>query len=149
MDAGGNLYGTTDEGGSPNCYCGNVFEVSPNEIGGWTFTALYNFNGLPDAVYPTGSLTIDSAGSLYGSTYEGGAYGAGAVFQLSHTAGGWTETVVYSFETIGGGTNAPGGVVVDRAGVLYGTTEYGGAFNFGTAYELTPSSTRPGASVPH
>jgi uncharacterized repeat protein (TIGR03803 family) len=146
--AAGNFYGTTYEGGSPNCYCGNVFEVSPNQNGGWTFTTLYNFNNLPDAQSPDdGSLTIDSAGNLYDSTDNGGAHDVGAVFQLSHMAGGWKETVLYSFDNPSGGLHAQGGVVLDRAGDLYGATSVGGTNNNGTAFELTPSSIRPGASV--
>ena len=149
MDAAGNFYGTTAEGGAPTCNCGNVFEVSPGESGGWTFTVLYSFNNLPDAGAPGASLTIDSAGNLYDASYEGGAYDYGAVFQLSHTAGGWTETVLYSFNSLDSGIGASSGVVLDRAGDLYGSTGRGGTYDFGTAYELTPSSIRPGASAPH
>jgi uncharacterized repeat protein (TIGR03803 family) len=149
MDAAGNFYGTTAEGGAPTCNCGNVFEVSPGESGGWTFTVLYSFNNLPDAQGSVASLTIDSAGNLYDASYQGGAYDYGAVFQLSHTAGGWTETVLYSFDSLDSGIGASSGVVLDRAGDMYGSTGRGGTYNFGTAYELTPSSIRPGASAPH
>jgi hypothetical protein len=129
--------------------CGTVFELSPGENGGWTYTILYSFNNLPDAQQPRDSLTIDSSGNLYDSTYTGGAYDYGAVFQLSHTARGWTETILYSFDSPDSGIGAIGGVILDRAGDLYGSTTHGGTFYFGTAYELTPSSIRPGASAPH
>ena len=75
FDSQGNLYGTTESGGSSTICdggCGTVFELSPNN-GGWTETALYSFCSLSecaDGERPlTGPLVQDSAGNLYGTTY--------------------------------------------------------------------------------
>jgi len=138
-DKSGNLYGTTMFGGAQ--IFGIVFELSPSS-NGWTETVLYNFSGGADGGIPTnGGLVFDQEGNLYGATENFGAYGYGVVFKLSPSSGGgWTENVLHSFaetESDGGG---PTSVVVDRKGNLYGTTTQGGAYRFGTAFQLTPSS---------
>ena len=95
FDAGGNLYGTTAEGGTYGV--GTVFEVTPAAGGGWTEKVLHSFNGT-DGYYPLASLIFDAAGNLYSTTQYGGAYGYGTVFELTPTAGGgWTERVLHSF----------------------------------------------------
>ncbi len=84
MDAAGNLYGSTNEGGAYNF--GTVFKLSPGG-GGWTYSSLYDFcpGGWPctDGAFPNGSLTIDSAGNLYGTTTDGGVTGGGVVFEVT------------------------------------------------------------------
>ena len=151
FDTAGNLYGTTDTGGGSGCNnvgCGTLFELTPDGSGGWTATVLYYFcsqTNCPDGAWPNAGLIIDAAGNLYGTTSAGGTgcnpYGCGTVFKLSPTeGGGWTETVLHRF---GGGTDGlgPSAVVIfDAAGNLYGTTEGGGAYNNGTAFELTPTA---------
>lgn len=79
IDGSGNLYGTTFGGGTEGW--GTVFELS-YASGAWTETVLHNFS-VPDGISPTGSLTRDSAGNLYGTLLGGGAYNDGAVFELS------------------------------------------------------------------
>ncbi len=70
-------------------------------------TILYNFTGGSDGSNPQSSLTFDSAGNLYGTTFSGGLFGYGTVFELSPNGnGGWNETVLYSF-TGGGGRGVP------------------------------------------
>ncbi len=94
-------------------------------------------------------LAFDSAGNLYGVT-AGGAGGGGTcnggcgqVFELSPDSGGWTQTVLYNF--VGGDDGSyPGGLVVDAAGNLYGTTSYGGSsgcgsIGCGTVFKLSRS----------
>jgi uncharacterized repeat protein (TIGR03803 family) len=148
MDATGNLFGTTTEGGTGNCLtgqthgCGTVFELSPTSGGRWTEAVLHNFGSGSDGIYPTSSLTFDSAGNLYGTTQAGGIYDFGTVFELMAAAGGgWTETVVYTFNDNGADGYAPaaGALIFDAAGNLYGTTTYGGAYFFGTVFKLTPT----------
>ncbi len=162
VDADGNLYGTAMSGGTGCVYsCGAggvVFELSPpaNSGGAWTETVLYNFcsivQGLQcyDGEEPTDQLTFDSAGNLYGTTFGGGSghliQGGGTVFELSPSADGWKETVLYNFCSLGGGDNCPdgsnvwSGVTFDGEGNLYGTTMYSGiAPAGGTVYELSPS----------
>ncbi len=66
--------------------------------------------------------------------------GSGTVFKLTPGAGDtWTEAILYSFPSSGG--YPYGGVVEDASGALYGTTEFGGASNYGTVYKLTPPAT--------
>jgi uncharacterized repeat protein (TIGR03803 family) len=120
-DGAGNFYGTTISGGMWGY--GTVFEVSPDGHGGWIETVLYSFKGGMDGCYPYFSYVVfDRAGNLYGTTGFGGAFGFGTVFELSPVGTNWTETVAYSFD---GPTSPDGGLVMDPAGNLYGSTERG------------------------
>jgi uncharacterized repeat protein (TIGR03803 family) len=102
---------------------------------------LYSFAGGSDGQYPAGNIACDSTGKLYGSTESGGAYRAGTIFELSPTSsGGWTESVLYTFTGGNDGGGPLGGVTLDPAGNLYGTTVGGGENEFGTVFELSPSS---------
>jgi len=144
LDAAGNLYGTTSAGGTDGFY-GTVFEMSPSEGGGWTETVLYSFGHLPDGEGPwTGALTFDAAGNLYGTTIGGGAYRVGTAFELTpNGSGSWTETVLHSFGggngNVADGVEPLGGLIVDSAGNLYGTTSQGGSHGQGTVFELAPN----------
>lgn len=140
FDGAGNLYGTTSYGGVN--FFGTVFELSPDGRGGWTETILYSFGAGTDAAYPAAGLIRDGAGNLYGTTSYGGAYNVGTVFELSPNGSGvWTETVLYSFSANGSDGNSPyAGLVFDSVGNLYGTTFYGGTYNYGSVFELTPSA---------
>jgi uncharacterized repeat protein (TIGR03803 family) len=88
LDAVGNLYGTTLYGGSGPCSyngldgCGTVFELTPKAGGGWKEKVLHSFNG-NDGYEPSSSLIFDRAGNLYGTTFVGGSYGAGTVFEIT------------------------------------------------------------------
>ena len=144
----GALYGTTTEGGSESA--GAVFELRPPAtfcrtiLCYWTATVLYSFTGTPDGEYPSNvSLAFDRAGNIYGTTFQGGAFGYGLTFELSPSGGGYTESILHNF----GGTDGSepySGVVLDAAGNVYGTTLYGGTGtecvnNCGTVYQLMPS----------
>ena len=136
IDGEGNLYGMTSAGGPYNW--GGVFELS-HKSGTWKMKVLHNFNSNGvDGNSPFGVLARDSAGNLYGATGYGGAYGVGTVFELSPQKGGlWQETILYNFNSAGGGGYSPGsGPVLDHAGNLYGTTENGGTYGGGTVYEI-------------
>ncbi len=142
IDAAGNLYGTTQYG----IGAGSVFQLSPNEGGGWTEKLLYNFTALYDGRYPHGSLIFDSAGNLYGTTSNGGIYcslnqGCGTVFKLTPTENGtWTETLLHVFRDDGiDGVEPLAGLIFDTTGNLYGTTSGGGTYGPGTVFELTPT----------
>jgi uncharacterized repeat protein (TIGR03803 family) len=152
FDSAGNLYGVTAGGGTgaPNSGYGTVYELSPNGSGGWTKTTLYNFQGGSDGTGPSAGLIFDGAGNLYGTTTLGGGgnpsictEGCGTVFKLSpNGSGGWSETVLYSFQ---GGTAdglQPAGLNFDKSGNLYGVTTYGGIgcpnVGCGMVYELSP-----------
>jgi uncharacterized repeat protein (TIGR03803 family) len=82
IDAGGNLYGTTQLGGTHGN--GSVFELSPNGRGGWNETVLRSFNGGNDGTNLLAPLTMDSAGNLYSTTYMGGTNDVGIVFEITH-----------------------------------------------------------------
>ncbi len=148
IDATGNLYGVTDWGGAYNS--GTVFELTPGTEGKWTEKKLHSFNNNgKDGYAPFGGLMFDAAGNLYGTTTRGGTSGTGCggqgcgiVFQLTPGANGkWTEKVLHNFNSSGtDGYDPWGGVVSDGAGNLYGTTNAGGAFGFGTVFKLAPGA---------
>jgi uncharacterized repeat protein (TIGR03803 family) len=139
LDSDGNLYGTTLYGGT-NGY-GAVFELSPAHNGQWTEKVLHSFNlNGHDGIRPYSSLVMDSAGNLYGTTYLGGTYGLGTVFELKLGSGGWTKKVLHSFNSNGtDGFNPYGNLVLDAQGNLYGTTYVGGTGSVGTVFELLPN----------
>ena len=150
-DSAGNLYGTTETGGA-NCLgqggCGTVFEV--NNAG--QETVLYSFcseTNCVDGYHPLASLIQDAAGNLYGTTFAGGVNGGtsnagGTVFKLAPPAqqgGTWTETVLYNFCSVNGESCTDGaiplaGLIEDKAGNLYGTTEAGGSRGHGTVFKV-------------
>ena len=135
IDAAGNLYGTTWSGGAD--LWGTVFELTPQAGGVWAEKILHNFkdNG-EDGSSPFAGLVFNGTGDLYGTTWTGGSFGGGTVFELTPTAkGGWTEKVVYNFNDEGSATFA--GITFDGDDVIYGTTTYGGISNAGTAFQLT------------
>jgi uncharacterized repeat protein (TIGR03803 family) len=147
FDTSGNLYGTTFGGGTNGCFgstfdCGTVFELSHAAGGGWSEKVLHNFGKGIDGVNPSAGMIFDSSGNLYGTTYEGGAYYYGTVFELSPTAdGGWTERVLHHFNFNGrDGMYPVASLIRDASGNLYGTTFGGGIFNAGTVFELTPAA---------
>jgi len=138
MDSAGNLYGTTYLGG-PNGMpvgAGTVFEIIPGK-NGWTEKVLHSFNfDGPDGFEPYSNLVFDAQGNLYGTTSSGGTESSGIVFELSPNPDGtWAENIILSFDYTHGG-DPQAGVVFDRAGHLYGTTQYGGDFTHGTVFEL-------------
>jgi uncharacterized repeat protein (TIGR03803 family) len=134
MDKTGNLYGTTPSGGAGGL--GTVFEVAPDG----TETVLHSFTGSPDGKGPGAGLIMDKKGQLYGTTVFGGANNQGTVFELAPDG---TETVLYSFTGGADGGLPQAGLIMDKKGSLYGTTEGGGnpAYNGGTVFELAPDGT--------
>jgi uncharacterized repeat protein (TIGR03803 family) len=144
IDGAGNLYGATQQRGSPksSCsnYCGTVFELSPSG-GSWKFKLLHAFLGAKygDGGLPWGPLSLDSAGNVYGTTFAGGkACDCGTVFKLSQSAGIWKKQILHRFSGPDG-QNPLGGVTMNKAGSLYGTTLNGGSScgNCGTVFRLT------------
>jgi uncharacterized repeat protein (TIGR03803 family) len=130
-DSAGNLYGTTFTGGQGDCGgegCGVVFKLDTSG----NYTVLYSFTGGNDGGAPSGGVTLDPAGTLYGTTYAGGlskygpgdcfynTYGCGVAFKLD-TAGNYT--VLYSFcgqPNCTDGANPKGNLLRDSTGNLYG-----------------------------
>jgi hypothetical protein len=134
--------------------CGLITSASAE----WNEKVLYSFRGGTDGAVPAGGVVFDKSGNLYGVTEDGGGNGCnspgtcGTVFELSPPAepgGAWTERVLYVFkgQAYGDGATPEGGVIIDTAGNLYGTTGYGGTgpctllggpVGCGTVYELSP-----------
>jgi uncharacterized repeat protein (TIGR03803 family) len=155
LDGQGSLYGTTG-GGGLNCQqylkgddCGTVFKLRQTSPGNWVKSTLYRFKGGTDGFVPTGNLTLDSSGNLYGTTYFGGItsppFGNGTVYELSPAAGNtWTENVLYRFTGFLDGGYPTGGVVFDTHGNLFALPNGGGSngqdAGGGTVDELTPGA---------
>jgi hypothetical protein len=134
-----------------------VITLASTASADWKERLLYSFQGGGDAgSVPVGGVVFDKQGNLYGVTSDGGG-----VYQLAppaKKAGAWTETVLYVFQgnTKGDGATPEGGLVIDSAGNLYGTTAYGGTGNCvllgtlvgcGTVYELSPPRQKGGAWI--
>ena len=130
---GGALYGTTAEGGANNV--GVVFELSPGKP--WVETVLYSFTSSGGNGYaPSSGLTQGSKGTLYGTTFHGGAHKQGVVYRLSPTGGGaWTEAPIYAFKGGSDGSEPGNNLIFDSTGSLYGVTLSAP----GTVFKLTPS----------
>jgi uncharacterized repeat protein (TIGR03803 family) len=153
FDVAGNLYGTTGGGGADDS--GTVFQLKPNSNGTWAESVLYNFCSLAsctDGAQPEGGLVFDGAGRLYGTTSFGGSStncmnSCGTVFKLTPSIGGWTESVLHSFEG-GDGAFPITAPTFDSTGNLYGETFRGGILSCkspnppgcGTVFKLTPNS---------
>jgi uncharacterized repeat protein (TIGR03803 family) len=140
LDGAGNLYGTAYFGGDFNCGkgvgCGTVFKLDRKG----NQTVLYSFSNPPDGSNPNGKLLIDSAGDLYGTNVFGGhkcvnPSGCGSVFRID-TAG--HETVLHAFRGAADGGLPEAGLLSDRAGHLYGTTDGFGAAGNGVVFRLDP-----------
>jgi len=171
FDAAGNLYGATTQGFGfcPPAQCGSVFQLSPPAKKGdpWTESVLHVFTGNSngDGDTPVGGLVIDSTGNLYGTAGYGGTggcvllgtkVGCGIVYEMTppQTKGGkWTEKVLYSFQGGKDGYLPVGNLTLDKAGSLYGATEFGGGFGScdspyyqycGTIFKLSPPKTKGG-----
>jgi hypothetical protein len=149
-DASGNIYGTTQNGGTGGD--GTAYRVSRAANGTWTEEVLYSFNNVPnDGNTPFSGVILDAAGNVYGTTVYGGGKGykngcmeyggCGTIFKLTPNGNSWTETVLYRFT---GGTDGafPNGLTLDSKGVLYGTAGGGGTSGYaGTVFRLVPSGT--------
>ncbi len=144
FDQAGNLYGTTQWGGTAPCGCGTVFKLTHNSDGTWSKSTLYSFQGGPsDGKEPFAGVTLDQAGDIYGTTEYGGqgcdlGVGCGVVFELTPSGSGWTETVLHFFSGGADGSYSEGGLIFDNLGNLYGAAG-GGGLGQGTVYELSPA----------
>ncbi|HWA90611.1 MAG TPA: choice-of-anchor tandem repeat GloVer-containing protein [Rhizomicrobium sp.] len=154
MDASGNLYGSTNEGGAFGY--GTVFVLKPNGSR-WKLKTLHDFCpsacGTTEGAAPWGTLTYDGAASgasydgtspLYGTTFGGGQFDAGTAFALSPAHRGWKLKTIYevcSDESCNASEMNPG-LTIDGGGNLYGTISLGGATGVGNAFELARQGKR-------
>ena len=155
IDAAGNLYGTTSDGGvgCGGYGCGTVYELLRTKDG-WSHQVLYRFTASSaDGVNPLTGVIFDSSGNLYGTTSSGGKFECGTVFKLApNSSGSWKESILHSFDCNADGMRPNGDLVFDGQGNLYGTTFEGGTgtgfcggdesgfFGCGTAFKLSPNS---------
>ena len=137
FDNAGNLFGATSDGGMAGG--GTVFQLSPSG-NAWTFTLLYSLSGTPGQnCGPWGSLTIDAAGNLYGTTRCDGAHNLGNVFKLGKTENGWAYSSLHDFTGGNDGANPISNVTIDpNNGSLYGTASAGGSQGVGVVWMITP-----------
>jgi uncharacterized repeat protein (TIGR03803 family) len=129
----GNLYGAATQGG--NGGGGTVFELSPAS-GSYTFNVLYSVPGWGIS----GSfrdLMLSPTGTIYGTTHCDGNNNAGTVWELTPASGSWNYTLLYTFTGGTDGLYSFSNLVLEK-GKLYGTTNEGGADNFGVVFEVTP-----------
>ena len=143
---GGNYLGpcASSEGVSG---CGTIYELST--VGHtWRGRTIHAFT-LNDGAAPYGNLVFDAAGNIYGTTYTTGSTGmigsgCGIVFRLAKSnSGAWGAETLYTFTGGDDGLAPLGGVTLDGAGNVYGTTEFGGSAGGGVAFRLTASSQLP------
>jgi uncharacterized repeat protein (TIGR03803 family) len=151
LDASGNIYGTASGGGNQSCAlgCGVVFELKHGKNGKWSESVLHMFDpfGTTDGEQPQSAVIFDAQGNLYGTTPSGeGATADGTVFELTHTASGWSEKLLVELASgqFAGGAFPSGDLTIDSSGDLFGTTSQGGSpsdYSEGVVYEL-PASDR-------
>lgn len=137
VDGAGNIYGTTFYGGTDGD--GAVYELSPGTGGVWNETILHTFaaDGI-DGTHPIAGVVFDSAGNLYGTTFNGGSGGVGTAFELTPAGSTWIETILHTFQNDGDGIIPGGGwFAIDSSGNLYNATLEGGNDDYGTIYKLT------------
>jgi hypothetical protein len=152
VDSAGNIFGETNQGGNPTSGggCGTVFELKPSGTG-YTESTLHRFRSEPDGCGPSGGLTIDSNGIIYGTTEWGGTtpgQGSGTVFKLAPSGSGFKYAAIYRFKDNRDGAWPVGSVLISN-GVLYGATQYGASYacagnteGCGTVYKLTPNGNK-------
>jgi uncharacterized repeat protein (TIGR03803 family) len=153
-DAAGDLFGTTYGGGANDD--GTVFEIAKTFRGSYTLTTLFSFNGANGAG-PAASLIADANGDLFGTTEQGGANGAGTVFEIVNygtvavPSYASTPTILVSFNGAYDGSNGAdphGSLIADAYGDLFGTTAAGGTDDAGTVFEIARTSLTGYASTP-
>ncbi len=139
--ATGTLYGTTTQGGATNN--GIAFSLTPQGAG-YNVKMLHSFTGGSDGAQPLGNLILRGS-SLYGVAMSGGArHGLGVVYRLSPSGSGYLETTLHEFSgrRLRDGQLPDAGLVMDKAGDLFGTTQAGGigpSGGYGVVFELVPS----------
>jgi uncharacterized repeat protein (TIGR03803 family) len=133
LDHAANLYLATGEGGYGRA--GTIFEIDHTGMPSVLYTFCPTGDCL-DGAYPWGSLLLDSAGNLYGTTQQGGEFGAGVVFMLDTNS---VLSVLHAFNMSTDGGFPTGALARDAAGNFYGTTIDGGTHGYWTVYKLTPN----------
>jgi len=145
LDDAGNIFGDTADGGggAAGAGGGTVFEIQPAGGGGWTEAVLHSFctSGWPlcaDGEAPMDHVTLDGSGNIFGTTISGGrqcrsasiaSETCGVLYKIVPNGTNSVETVLRKFcakENCTDGGQPVGGLAIDAAGTLYGTTQFGG-----------------------
>jgi len=137
IDAAGNLYGTTTQGGATQN--GVVFKLSAS-ASGFTESTVYSFIGTPGTDSPGTGVIVDTTGAVYGTTARGGAYGQGTFYVLTPSGNTYNETTFYSFGGHATSADYITSIASDGHGGFLGTSEYGGLFGRGEVFALTVSA---------
>lgn len=140
----GNLYGTTSQGGNgsaPCADCGTVFAIDRSG----NLRTLYAFSGSYDGGNPQSNL-VQVGDSIYGTSYSGGNRGfCGTIFSIGSSGG---ERTAWTFGCAPDDGKNPRGTLVVRRGVIYGATQYGGAYGCrfgwgcGTIFAFNPKTSQ-------
>jgi uncharacterized repeat protein (TIGR03803 family) len=135
-DGQSNIYGTAYSGGPGEW--GTVFKIDS----GGKETALYNFTGGSDGCFPFQGLVRDEAGDLFGTTSGcgSGELGNGTIFKID-AAGNFSVLHIFTRGPSDGGHPDYGHLSMDKAGNLYGSTLWGGAYDEGVVYKLSKNGT--------
>ncbi len=136
IDASGNLFGTTQNGGGS--FKGTVFEIPKSGAGYGSLQSLASFNGT-NGSQPAGNLAIDASGNLFGTASSGGSGSNGVVFELPKSGAGYGSLQTLANFNLTNGATPYGGVTIDAAGNLFGTTSSGGSASGGTVFEVPKS----------
>jgi uncharacterized repeat protein (TIGR03803 family) len=169
LGTGGALFGTTLLGGDASACgqtgsgadvgCGTVFELKP--VGpSYVEHVLHRFQSGGDGATPGSAPLVTGSGALYGTAATGGGdptcgsapinTGCGTVYALKPTTHGYALRILYTFvKTKIDGANPFAGLFADGTGALYGTTQYGGTANQGSAFKLTPGGSQYAESIIH
>jgi len=158
LDSSGNLYGTTSVGGpyqkcgDDGVGCGEIFKLSPNGSGGWTYTVLHFFTDGRDGARPYSGVAINAAGDIFTTAEQGGddtGCNCGTVVELSpNGSGGYAFRVLHTFTGGNDGETPFGGLTIDSAGNIYGAAQNGAHDTAGickinggcgAVFKLTPS----------
>jgi hypothetical protein len=137
FDSAGNMYGTTSLGGpTKKCAstdgCGEVFKLTPNGSGGWTYSVIHFFSDGADGGRPYSGVVIDHAGNIFTNTTQGGnlsdcsAQGCGTLVELAPNGTGYRFRVLHTFTGRADGAFAQGGLFIDSSGVIYAPMQAGG-----------------------
>jgi uncharacterized repeat protein (TIGR03803 family) len=156
--ADGVLYGTTEFGGgasacsspSGNAGCGTVFTLIPSGSG-YSENILYRFQGgSSDGSFPRSALLVRGGGVLVGTTLKGGANGHGAIYELTPSGSGYSESILFAFDGADGAAPDDVNGLYARHDNLFGTTAGGGVhYSGGTVFKLTASGSRYTETVLH
>src|ERR1700730_5331027 len=144
IDRNGTLYGVTWSGGDTHCQCGVLYKLAPPAIkgGAWTQSILHAFtNNGSDGRLPNVPVVFSST-DMYGVTEQGGPHDGGVAYQVipAKSGGKPTYKVLYAFGDNNDASSPSGPLLLDSAGNLYGVTAFGGAFNSGAVFKLSPQT---------